>query len=203
MIQKKLLFMAVCSLIFFLCSGSIMAGKLVFFVNGGTVGGFKMDPFHYDGNFNDLLFDFSLVESGGIFPGLNKGAGFSGGVIYYIMPNLGLSLSLTHTKRDIRLDANYQTRMTILHNGTHMMDETAAWENTGQLYVTPLNFNVTYRQRIMKNFSINVMTGLSIMLYKVDLPSHLGFSAVTTNINPYTEKYWHFPDYCCMLLPLP
>jgi hypothetical protein len=194
MIKKKLLFMVVCCLIFCLCSGFIMAGKLVFFVNGGAVGGSKMDPFSYNNSTEDFFLGFSLVESGGISHSFKKGVGFSGGFIYYITPHLGLSLSLTHTKRDIRLDADYQTRMT-LNNGTNIMDEALTWENTGQLYVTPLNFDVTYRLTLMKNLSINAMAGLSIMLYKVDLPSHLGFSGVNTIVNINTGNFLHFPDY--------
>jgi hypothetical protein len=194
MIQKKVLFMTVCCLIFCLCSGYIMAGKLVFFVNGGAVGGSKMDPFSYNNSTEDFFLGLSLVESGGISQSFKKSAGFSGGFIYYITPNLGLSLSLTHTKRDIRLDADYQTRMT-LGNGTNIMDEVLTWENTGQLHVTPLNFDVTYRLPLIKNLSINAMAGVSIMLYKVDLPSHLGFSGVSTIVDIDTGNFFHFPDY--------
>lgn len=181
-----------CCLTLCLCSGTLQAGKLVFFVNGGMAGGWSESPLSYNSGIDEFF--YTIEDSGKIDTKLKSGIAFSGGVTYYITPNFGLSFSVGHSKRDIRLDAQYQTRAAA-YTGAEIMNESVSWEDTGELTVTPLNFNVTQKFRLMKNLSVNIFGGLSVMLYKINLPSHMGYSAVSVSYYPDENLFVYYPDH--------
>lgn len=166
-------------------------GEVEFFFNGGiNTGSNYIDTTNYSWDWSADYVD--VAEDGLIDPHLTTGKlSFSAGLTYYYSPHFGISFSVTHTKRDINLFADYSIDWTWFDGENFSRNK--SWDNTGSVSITPIMMDIIYQVFLFQNTNLNLRFGVGLFLTQLDFDSHVGF-AETLETDEYYYLDWYDLD---------
>jgi hypothetical protein len=168
-------------------SGVLLAQDLEIFFNGGITGGKKttITDYHWDWG-TDYI---DVLERGSMQPSISsQQLYFSAGIAYYFSSDLGLSLSVAHTKRNLDLSSDYSISWTWFDGESHTRNRN--WTDSANVSITPVMLDMIYQGILSRHFNINIRAGLGFFFTKFNLDSHMGYAETLE-----TEDYYYIDWY--------
>lgn len=185
--RQLLIFSIVIAILLVSGSGVLLAQDLEIFFNGGITGGKKTTITDYRWDWSTDYID--VLESGFMQPSLSsRQLNFSAGITYYFSSNLGLSLSVSHTKRNLHLSSDYSISWTWFDGENHTRNRN--WSDTANVSITPVIVDLIYQGILSRHFNINVHLGLGFFFTGFNLNSHVGY-AETLETDDYYYIDWY------------
>jgi len=185
--RQLLIFLMVIAILLASGSGVLLAQDLEIFFNGGITGGKKTTITDYQWDWGTDYID--VLESGTMQPSLSsRQLNFSAGMTYFFTSELGIALSVSHTKRNLDISSDYSISWTWFDGETHSRNRN--WSDTANVSITPVMLDLIYQGILSRYFNVNIRVGLGFFFTKFNLASHIGYAESLE-----TEDYYYIDWY--------